>query len=73
MHVLKTFKFQRNENMGSLIGLSTVEVFFVPSGNYKVALRQLKLPPHRRRIKTEEKAKVIAAAWGTELIQSLPR
>ena len=26
---------------------------------------------HRRRIKTEEKAKVIPAAWGTELIQFL--
>ena len=24
---------------------------------------------HRRRIKTEDKAKVIVAAWGTELIQ----
>ena len=24
---------------------------------------------HRRRIKTEEKAKVVAAVWGTELIQ----
>ena len=23
---------------------------------------------HRRRIKTEEKAKVVAAVWGTELI-----
>ena len=27
--------------------------------------------PHRRRIKTEEKAKVVAAAWGAELIQFL--
>ena len=26
---------------------------------------------HRRRIKTEEKAKVVAAVWGTELIQFL--
>ena len=26
---------------------------------------------HRRRIKTEEKAKVIAALWGTELIPFL--
>ena len=26
---------------------------------------------HRRRIKTEEKAKVVAAVWGTELIQLL--
>ena len=24
---------------------------------------------HRRRIKTEEKARVVAAVWGTELIQ----
>ena len=27
--------------------------------------------PHRRRIKTEEKAKVVAAAWGAKLIQFL--
>ena len=27
---------------------------------------------HRRRIKTEEKAKVVAAAWGTALIDSIP-
>ena len=26
---------------------------------------------HRRRIKTDEKAKVVAAVWGTELIQNL--
>ena len=26
---------------------------------------------HKRRINTEEKAKVVAAAWGTELIQFL--
>ena len=26
---------------------------------------------HRRRIKTEEKAKVVAAVWGTELIKFL--
>ena len=26
---------------------------------------------HRRRIKTEEKAKVVAAVWGTEFIQFL--
>ena len=26
---------------------------------------------HRRRIKTDEKAKVVAAVWGTELIQFL--
>ena len=26
---------------------------------------------HRRRTKTEEKAKVVAAAWGTEWIQFL--
>ena len=26
---------------------------------------------HRKRIKTEEKAKVVAAVWGTELIQFL--
>ena len=26
---------------------------------------------HRRRINTEEKAKVVAAVWGTELIQFL--
>ena len=26
---------------------------------------------HRRRMKTEEKAKVIVAVWGTELIQFL--
>ena len=26
---------------------------------------------HRRRINTEEKAKVVAAAWGTEFIQFL--
>ena len=26
---------------------------------------------HRRRIKTEEKAKVVDAVWGTELIQFL--
>ena len=28
-------------------------------------------PTHRRRIKTEEKAKVVAAAWGAELIEFL--
>ena len=28
-------------------------------------------PGHRRRINTEEKAKVVAAAWRTELIQFL--
>ena len=26
---------------------------------------------HRRRIKTEEKAKVVAVVWGTEVIQFL--
>ena len=26
---------------------------------------------HKRRIKTEEKAKIVAAGWGTELIQFL--
>ena len=26
---------------------------------------------HRRRIKTEEKAKVVAAVWGTEFVQFL--
>ena len=31
----------------------------------------LQLVYHRRRIKTEEKAKVVAAVWGTELIQFL--
>ena len=30
----------------------------------------MQLPPyHRRRIKTEEKAKIVAVVWGTELIQ----
>ena len=28
---------------------------------------------HRRRIKTKEKAKVVAAVWRTELIQFVPR
>ena len=28
--------------------------------------------PYCRRIKTEEKAKVVAAVWGTEFIQFLP-
>ena len=27
---------------------------------------------HRRRIKIEEKAKVVASAWGTDLFKSLP-
>ena len=28
---------------------------------------------HRRRIKTEEKAKIVAAVWGTEFIQFFTR
>ena len=36
-------------------------------GFYKLSFGQI----HRRRIKTEEWAKVVAAAWGTELIKFL--
>ena len=29
--------------------------------------------PHRRKINTEKKAKVVASVWGTEFIQFFPR
>ena len=37
---------------------------------YTVGLNSLHFP-HRRRINTEEKAKVVAAVWGTEFIKFL--
>ena len=40
-------------------------------GSFGLTFGGNKSAKHRRRIKTEEKAKVVAAVWGTELIQFL--
>ena len=39
-----------------------------PLGSYQGRIHN-KTSNHRRRIKTEAKAKVVAAVWGTEIIQ----
>ena len=58
--------------MRFLVGLVTV-LQYIRLADFSVGriLVDLIGPNHRRRIKTEDKAKVVAAAWGTELIQFL--
>ena len=45
-----------------------------PGGSLKTvefSSNKFELPTHRKRIKTEEKAKVVASVWGEEFIQFL--
>ena len=71
------FLFQINVRAGGRV--DNLQLFYGgyegrPHGGLGGTLLRLRLyEGHRRRIHTEEKAKVVAAAWGTELIQFLVR
>ena len=70
--IFHIYKNLTKKSVFTLILTQKSRNFFWRNGG-RVSLRPGNHAPHRSRIKTEEKAKVVAAAWGAEFINSLLR